>query len=301
MVRTDRPAATIGSYFEGLTDPRVDRTRRHKLIDILIIGICTVICGGDDYEAMAEFGRAKEKWFQTFLELPNSMPSHDTFRRVFSALNPEQFQRCFLEWTSAISTMTSGEIIALDGKRVRRSYDKGDGKAAIRMVSAWATTNRLVLGQVKVDEKSNEITAIPELLRRLDISGCLITIDAMGCQVDIADLIVEQGGDYLFSLKGNQSNLHEDVVLLFDDLEESDFTAYTHDYHKTTDKGHGRIEVRHCWTISDPQLIRFLRGADRFRDLQTVIRVRSERHVNGALSVEDRHSSAAQPPKHQRH
>jgi predicted transposase YbfD/YdcC len=297
MVEIDRPAAAIESYFADLRDPRVNRTRRHKLIDILIIGICTVICGGDDYEAMEEFGKAKAKWFETFLELPNGIPSHDTFWRVFSALDPEQFQQCFLEWMSAISAMTSGEIIALDGKRVRRSHDKGDGKAAIHMVSAWATTNRLVLGQVKVDEKSNEITAIPELLRRLDINGCLITIDAMGCQVDIADLIIEQGGDYLFSLKGNQSNLHEDVILLFDDLEESGFTAYTHDYHKTADKGHGRIEVRHCWTISDPQLIRFLRGANRFRNLQTVVRVRAERYIDGIPTVEDRYFIASATTK----
>lgn len=157
------------------------------------------------------------------------------------------------------------------------------------MVSAWATSNRLVLGQVKVDEKSNEITAIPELLRQLDISGCLITIDAMGCQVDIADLIIENGGDYLFSLKGNQSNLHEDVILLFEDLEESGSTAFAYDHSKTIDKGHGRIEIRHCWTISDPELLRFLRGASRFRDIQTVVRVRSERRIDGVSSIEDRH------------
>jgi predicted transposase YbfD/YdcC len=238
---------------------------------------------------MEEFGKAKEGWFGTFLELPNGIPSHDTFWRVFSALDPEQFQNCFLNWMNAVSSTTGGEIIALDGKQLRRSHDKEDGKAAIHMVSAWATTNRLVLGQVKVDEKSNEITAIPQLLRRLDINGCLITVDAMGCQVDIAELIIEQGGDYLFSLKGNQSNLHEDVVLLFDDLEESDYTAYTYSHDKTVDKDHGRIEVRQCWTISDPQLICCLRGADRFRNLQTVVRVRAERYLNDDHSAEDRY------------
>ena len=281
--------AALERHFSELDDPRVDRTRRHKFIDILIIGICTVICGGDDYASMEAFGKAKERWLRTILEMPNGIPSHDTFWRVFSALDPEQFQACFLEWMAAISDLTGGEIIALDGKQLRRSHDKSNGKAAIHMVSAWATTNRLVLGQVKVDEKSNEIKAIPELLRRLDLQGCLVTIDAMGCQVDIADLIVEQGGDYLFSLKGNQSNLHEDVVLLFDDLEESGFSAYVHDYHKTVDKDHGRIEVRHCWTISDPALIQHLRGADRFPALHTVVRVRSERYVGDEHSVEDRH------------
>lgn len=289
MVEKNKSISTVATQFAGLDDPRVVGRSGHKLIDILVIGICTVICGGDDYPSMEEFGKAKEEWFRTFLELPNGIPSHDTFWRVFSALDPEQFQHCFLRWMNAVSSTTGGEIIALDGKQLRRSHDKEDGKAAIHMVSAWATTNRLVLGQVKVDEKSNEITAIPELLRRLDINGCLITVDAMGCQVDIAELIIEQGGDYLFSLKGNQSNLHEDVILLFDDLEESDYTAYTYSHDKTVDKDHGRIEVRQCWTISDPQLICCLRGADRFRNLQTVVRVRAERYVNDDHSVEDRY------------
>ena len=220
MVEKNKSISTIATSFADLKDPRVVGRSAHRLIDILVIGICTVICGGDDYPAMEEFGKAKEEWFRTFLELPAGIPSHDTFWRLFSALDPEQFQACFLAWMNAISKTASGEIIALDGKQLRRSHDKSDDKAAIHMVSAWATTNRLVLGQVKVNEKSNEITAIPELLRRLDISGCLITIDAMGCQVNIAELIIEQGGDYLFSLKGNQSNLHEDVVLLFEDLED---------------------------------------------------------------------------------
>ena len=282
-------AAALGQHFAGLDDPRVDRRRRHNFIDILVIGICTVICGGDDYASMEAFGKAKEAWLRTFLELPNGIPSHDTFWRVFSALDPQQFQDCFLQWMTAISDISSGEIIALDGKQLRRSHDKSNGKAAIHMVSAWATSNGLVLGQVKVDEKSNEIKAIPELLRRLDLQGCLVTIDAMGCQVDIAELIVEKKGDYLFSLKGNQSNLHEDVSLLFDDLEASGFSAYVHDYHKTVDKDHGRIEVRHCWTISDPQLIQHLRGADRFANLQTLVRVRSERYLGDDHSVEERH------------
>ena len=289
MVEKNESISTIATNFVDLKDPRVVGRSDHKLLDILVIGICTVICGGDDYPTMEEFGKAKETWFHRFLELPAGIPSHDTFWRVFSALDSEQFQTCFLTWMNAISKTTSGEIIALDGKQLRRSHDRSDGKAAIHMVSAWATTNRLVLGQVKVDEKSNEITAIPELLRRLDINGCLVTVDAMGCQVDIAELIIEQGGDYLFSLKGNQSNLHEDVILLFDDLEESGYTAYTYDYAKDVDKGHGRIEIRHCWTISDPQIICCLRGATRFRNLQTVVRVQAERYLNDDPSVEDRY------------
>lgn len=297
MVDKSNPTSTIASSFAALEDPRVEGRSRHKLLDILVIGICAVICGADDYPGMEEFGKAKEKWFCTFLELPAGIPSHDTFWRLFSALDPEQFQACFLDWMKAISRTTTGEIIALDGKQLRRSHDKSDGKAAIHMVSAWATQNQLVLGQVKVDDKSNEITAIPELLRRLDIAGCLITIDAMGCQVDIADLIIEQDGDYLLSLKGNQNNLHEDVILLFDDLEESGYSAYVYDYAKTVEKGHGRIEVRHCWTISDPHIVSCLRGVNRFRNLQTVVRVRAERYIGEEHSIEERYfiGSSATP------
>jgi predicted transposase YbfD/YdcC len=290
MEARENAALAIGRHFAELDDPRVDRRRRHKLIDILVIGICTVICGGDDYPSMRGFGKAKEEWLGTFLELPNGIPSSDTFWRVFGALDPDQFQECFLNWMAAISTITEGEIVALDGKQLRRSHDKREGKAAIHMVSTWATSNRLVLGQVKVDEKSNEITAIPELLSRLDLHGCLVTIDAMGCQVDIAEQIIEQGGDYLFSLKGNQSNLHEDVELLFDDLEESNYTAYQYDHDKSVDKGHGRIEIRECWTISAPEIIRYLRGANRFTNLQTVVKVRAERYIDGKKpTVENRY------------
>jgi predicted transposase YbfD/YdcC len=289
MVVQHTPTATIETYFADLNDPRIERTKRHKLLDILVIAICAVIGGGDDYVAMADFGKAKEEWLRQYLELPNGIPSHDTFWRLFRALDPEQFQACFVAWMGAVSQLSQGEIVAIDGKQLRHSYDRSDGKAAIHMVSAWASANHLVLGQVKVDAKSNEITAIPELLRRLDISGCLVTIDAMGCQTEIATRIWAGEGDHLLAPKGNQSNLHDDVVLLFDDREESGFTAYTYDYAKSVDKGHGRIEVRHGWTISDPDCIRFLCGANRFRDLHTVVRIRSERYVGDQHTVETRH------------
>jgi len=282
--------ASIGNHFATLEDPRIDRRKLHNLIDILTIGICAVICGADDYPSIYAFGKAKESWLGTFLELPNGIPSSDTFWRVFGAIDSEQFQSCFLSWMTEISQVTTGEIIALDGKQLRRSHDKSAGKSAIHMVSAWATSNRMVLGQVKVNEKSNEITAIPELLSRLDLSGCLVTLDAMGCQVKIAQQIVDQGGDYLISLKGNQSNLHEDVELLFNDLEESNYKAYTYDYCKKANKGHGRIEIRKCWTISDPELIQHLRGANRFAKLHTVVKVRAERRIEGKKpSLEDRY------------
>lgn len=283
----------ITQHFAKMTDPRKGTLRYHKFMDILVIGICAVTCGADDYEAIADFGRAKGEWFQSFLELPNGIPAHDTFWRVFEALNPEQFQHCFLQWMSAVRKLISREVIAVDGKTLRRSYAKEEDKAAIHMVSAWATKNRLVLGQQKVNAKSNEITAIPELLRALDIENCIVTIDAMGCQTAIANLIIEGKGDYLLSLKGNQSNLHDDVVLLFDDLVDSQFTAYDYDYARTVDKNHGRIEVRHCWTLDYPSLDGSLRGADKWRGLTTLIKVRAERYVGDKHSLEDRYFIAS--------
>jgi predicted transposase YbfD/YdcC len=208
-------------------------------------------------------------------------------------LDPEQFSRCFGRWINATSKLIGGEVIAIDGKVLRRSHDRGIGKGAIDMVSAWASANRLVLGQVKVDEKSNEITAIPELLRALEIAGCIVTIDAIGCQTGIADLITEKDADYAFALKENQGRLYEDVVLLFDDLEESDYRAYTFDYHKTVDKGHGRIEIRECWTISDAQILQCLYGYEKWPRLTTVGRIRSQRIIGDEHSVEDRYYIAS--------
>lgn len=284
---------TIAKHFAKMTDPRKGNLRYHKFMDILVIGIWAVTCGADDYEAIAEFGRAKAEWFASFLELPNDIPAHDTFWRVFEALNPEQFQHCFVQWMSAVRQQISREVIALDGKRLRRSSALAEDKAAIHMVSAWATANQLVLGQQKVDEKSNEITAIPQLLRALDLQDCIVTIDAMGCQTAIADLIIAGGGDDLLSLKGNQSNLHDDVVLLFDDLAESQFTAYAYDDARTVDKNHGRIEVRHCWTMAYPSLDGELRGADNWRSLTAFVKVRAERYVGDKHSVEDRYFLAS--------
>lgn len=281
--------ATLAQHFSDLTDPRVERTRLHKLVDILVIAICAVIASADNWEDVAAFGEAKRDWFQTFLELPNGIPSHDTFTRVFARLNPEQFQTGFLRWMTAVCERIGGQVIALDGKVLRRSHDHGIGQAAIDMVSAWATANRLVLGQVKVTEKSNEITAIPRLLEALEISGCMVTIDAMGCQTDIAQTIVDREADYVLALKDNQGQLSEDVQLLFTDLEQSQYRAYGFDYTKTVDKGHGRLEIRECWTISDSDVLRHLRGFDRWPQLQTVARIRAQRRIGDETSCEDRY------------
>jgi len=281
------PATNIEKYFAALEDPRVERTRLHKLLDMVVIAICAVICGANDWPGIVDWGKDKQEWLQEFLELPNGIPSHDTFWRLFAALKPEQFERCFSEWIRAVSALTPGGVVAIDGKFLRRSHDKGIGRGAIDMVSAWACASRLVLAQRKVDEKSNEITAIPELLKILELKGAIVTIDAIGCQSEIAETIVEQEADYLLQLKGNQPNLHEDVALLFTDLAESNFTAYPYDTAKTIDKAHGRIEVRQAWTISDPGLLSHLRNADKFINLQTVMKVRSQRTLNGKVTSED--------------
>jgi len=276
-----------------LTDPRIDRTKLHKLLDIVVIAICAVIAGADNWEDIAEFGQAKVDWFKRFLELPNGIPSHDTFNRVFARLDPQEFRQGFMSWISAVSEVIGGQVIAIDGKVLRRSHDRGIGKAAIDMVSAWACANRLVLGQVKVDDKSNEISAIPQLLQALEVSGCIVTIDAIGCQTEIAETIIDQQADYVLSLKENQGHLYEDVNLLFDDLEKSHYKAYPFDYHKTVNKNHGRLEIRECWTISDAEVLRHLRGFENWKNLTTVSRIRAQRQIGEEKSCEDRYHIAS--------
>jgi predicted transposase YbfD/YdcC len=289
----DKILPAIENHFGDLSDPRIDRTKLHMLLDILVIAICAVIAGADNWEDVEEFGKARLEWFRTFLELPNGIPSHDTFTRVFARLDPEQFQTCFLRWMKSVSEVIGGQVIAIDGKVLRRSHDKGIGKAAIDMVSAWASANRLVLGQVKVDEKSNEITAIPHLLEALAVSGCIVTIDAMGCQTDIAEQIIEREAEYVLALKENQGHLYEDVEHLFADLEDSQYKAYEFDYEKTVNKDHGRIETRECWTISDPEILRHLRGIANWKNLTTVSRIRAQRWIGEEKSCEDRYHIAS--------
>ena len=285
--------ATLDQHFGDLTDPRVERTKLHQLVDILVIAICAVIGGADNWEDVEAFGKAKQEWFQTFLELPNGIPSHDTFTRVFARLDPEQFQTCFVRWIAAVSQRIGGQVIAIDGKVLRRSHDHGIGQAAIDMVSAWAVANRLVLGQGKVTEKSNELTAIPRLLEALEISGWIVTIDAMGCQTDIAQAISDRDADYVLALKDNQGQLYEDVQLLFNDLEHSQYRASAFDHVKTVEKGHGRIEIRECWTISDPTVLCHLRGYEKWANLQTVSRIRAQRWIGDEKSSEDRYPIAS--------
>jgi len=283
------PALTIIEHFDDVEDPRNGRRQDHLLLDIITIAICGVICGADGWVAVEAFGRAKEQWLRTFLKLPNGIPSHDTFGRVFAHLNPEQFQNGFLSWVQAITQLTEGQVVAIDGKKLRRSHDGTLGKAAIHIVSAWASANRLVLGQLKVDDKSNEITAIPALLKLLEIKGCIVTIDAMGCQTEIAELITEREADYVLALKGNQGTLHRDVQDLFAYAQEIDFQDVAHDFHKTVNKGHGRIEIRRHWTISEPEFISYLDPNGKWNDLSSIGMVEAERHIGDQITCENRY------------
>lgn len=279
----------LHAHFQSLTDKRRGAGKRHKLIDILTIAICGIICGADDWSGIEEYGQAKEDWLKQFLELPHGIPSHDTFGRVFSWLDPEAFEQSFLGWVKAVMNITNDQVIAIDGKTLRRSHDHANGKEAIHMVSAWAEKNKLVLGQVKVDEKSNEITAIPELLRVLEINGCIVTTDAMGCQQEIAAIVVEKGGDYLLALKENQGQLHEDVIELFNGAQEVTYFDVEHTYAKTTNKDHGRIEVRECWAVTDPDFTHYLRGFENWKSLRTLVKVTSQRRTSTGTSTEDRY------------
>ena len=280
---------SITEHFASIEDPRIERSKRHKLIDIIVIAICAVICGAEDWVAVERFGRAKLEWFQTFLELPDGIPSHDTFGRVFGLLNPEQFQHSFLSWVQSLAELSLGQIIAIDGKMLRHSFDRGLGKAAIHMVSAWASVNRLVLGQLKVAEKSNEITAIPELLKLLVLKGCIVTIDAMGCQTEIVELIVAQEADYVISLKGNQGTLHRDVQAAFAYAQETQFRHIAHEVHQTTDGQHGRLEIRRYTTIAEPDFIQYLNPEGKWAGLRSIGMVETQRRLREHVSVETRY------------
>ncbi len=288
-----KPKITIADHFAQMEDPRVERTKQHKLIDIITIAICAVICGADTWVDIETYGRAKYEWLKQFLELPNGIPSHDTFKRVFARLNPEQFQQCFLNWIKSISNITSGEVVAIDGKTLRHSYDSGGDKRAIHMVSAWATAQRLVLGQVKVDEKSNEITAIPELIKVLELSGCIVTIDAMGCQKEIVKLIIEQGGDYVITLKKNQSSLYKQVEELFKEAIKKSFEGFTHSCYHTKEHSHGRDEIRHYLMLSN--ISARIDPKSKWDSLQSIGLVESVRILDGKTTVETRYYISSLP------
>ncbi|NJO65718.1 MAG: ISAs1 family transposase [Richelia sp. RM2_1_2] len=282
-----KPKQTISDYFVDLEDPRIERTKRHKLIDVITIAICAVICGADSWVAIETYGQAKEEWLKHFLELPNGIPSHDTFARIFALINPEKFQDCFLSWIKSVAILTDGEVIAIDGKSLKHSYDKKVGNRAINMVSAWATSNKLVLCQRKIDSKSNEISAIPELIKVLNIAGCIITIDAIGCQKEIVNLISQKNGDYIIALKKNQKNLYESVELLFKEaISKSNKGEDLSDY-STRELGHGREEIRNYLMLSN--ISNRIDPDNKWKKLNSIGMVESVRTENGKTTVETRY------------
>lgn len=294
-----KPTARLEAHFGKLRDPRVGNAKRHKLLDILVIAICAVICGADSWSEVELFGNNKRTWLNQFLELPKGIPSHDTFGRVFALIDPDEFRRGFMAWVQAINELTQGQVVAVDGKQLRGSGDKAHGREAINLVSAWASANQLVLGQVKVAENSNEITAIPQLLQLLDLSGCLVTVDAIGTQSEIARQIVEQGGDYLLAVKENQGHLYEDLEYLFRLEREREFQASPITYAKQVNKGHGRLEIRQCWATSDPEYLAFLREEEKWSGLQTLAMIVTERQTGEKVEVKTRYfiASLAAPAK----
>jgi predicted transposase YbfD/YdcC len=281
-----KPQATITEYFAELEDPR-RYNRRHKLLDILVIAICGAICGADGWEGLELFGETKEEWLRKFLELPHGPPSDDTYRRVFAALDAEQFENCFMDWIEAVEGLTAGQVIAGDGKTLRRSHDRCEGKKALQIVSLWASENGVVLGQTKVDDESNEITAIPKLLDTLEIAGCIVTLDALHCQTETVETIVEKGADYVLPVKENQPRLLEALQDLFDDPKEMYWVAC--DHHKTENQGHGRREVRECWSTSDPDYLHYIGTLGEWHGLQSIAMVESQRQAGDQTTVKRRY------------
>jgi predicted transposase YbfD/YdcC len=259
-------SARIQDHFQHLTDPRRGRVV-YPLINIVTIAVCAVICGADDFVSIAEFGRNRRDWLAKFLDLSTGIPSHDRFNAIFGALKPAEFERCLLSWITDLHEISGGQIVAIDGKTLRRSFDAATSKSAIHMVSAWATANCITLGQVVVDEKSNEITAIPKLLEMLELSGCLVTIDAMGCQVEIARTIVGQKADYVLAVKGNQPTLRNGIVDFFLDHLEDEFTREKVSIQRKKEHGHGRQEMREYFVCAVPDT---LPDRERWPNLQAI-------------------------------
>jgi predicted transposase YbfD/YdcC len=267
------PAPRIADCFGDLVDPRIARGRRHRLLDIVTIAVCAVISGAESWVEVAQWGRIKQAWLADWLALPNGIPAHDTFGRVFARIDPSQFEAGFLRWVQTVARTATPEVIALDGKTVRRSGDTQTGTRPLHLVTAWATAQRPVLAQEAVDDKDNEITTLPSLLARLDLTGQIVTIDAMGCQREIAAQIVDGAGDYVLALKANHPELLEDVIDCFAMAAQPDASR------RTVEKDHGRLEVRVCETIADPEVIAWLDPEGRWPGLRTLARVTATRRV----------------------
>jgi predicted transposase YbfD/YdcC len=283
----DTSLSWMVEIFESLPDPRVERTKRHPLSSVMVLALFAVICGCEGWDDMARFSAMKRAWLETWLDLPNGTPSADTFRRVIAMLDPAEFHRCFVAWMSALAGGTKDKLVSIDGKTVRGTLRSALGKSALHLVSAWCAENSVVLGQVATAEKSNEITAIPELLALLDLSGATVTIDAMGCQKKIAEAIVAKSADYILALKGNQSTLEHEVQDFFAVARKNDFLDVAHSFHETVDADHGRVEVRRTWATCDTDWM--LDAKKDWKGLRTLIRVENECTKDGKTTVDHRH------------
>lgn len=279
-------AEALFEKFKGIEDPRRDHLKDHLLFDILVISICAIICGAEHWTEFEEFGEAKQEWFASFLSLENGIPSHDTFQRVFILLDNNKLKEIFVEWVSEVVSLGKGVLVNIDGKNLRGSKEPIKGKKALNIVSAWVSAQSLVLGQVCCEEKSNEITAIPELLKILDLEGCVVTIDAMGCQKEIVKQIVDKKADYVIALKENQGNLYRNIKDYLDWAERIGFKEIKYDYYETElEKDHGRIEQRRCWVTAE---IEWLEGKEDWKNLQSIVMVESEREVVGGEKTVER-------------
>ena len=287
-------------FLKDLPDPRRERNQEHPLLSSVFIAICGAISGADNWVDIEAYGKAKAEWLTTLIDLPHGIPSHDTFGRVFRFLNPAAFQERFLGWARSMAQALAGEVIALDGKQMRGAKDVPLGKEGIYRVSAWAADQSIVLGQRKVDEKSNEITAIPELLDVLAIEGCVVTIDAMGCQTQIAEKIIDQQADYMLAVKGNQGTLVDDIADLFAGFEQAHWQDVVHDYHKTVNKGHGRLEIRECWVVSEPDYLSYLRRYPDWKALHSLVKIVSQRQLGGKTTIQTRYFISSLAPTAQR-
>jgi len=277
-------------HFSSLKDPRIERKKLHQLMDILVFTVCATLSGAEGWEDIEEFGHSKREWLRQFVPLKNGIPSHDCIAYVISRLSPEGFQRCFMNWIEAMQEEMPNEVVAIDGKTARRSYDRRRNKNSLHMVSAWGCANGLVLGQEATEEKSNEITAIPKLLALLELRGCIVTLDAMGCQRAIAEQVIEQGGDYSLGLKGNQSALHEAAEDFFSTAQRAGFKNVKHDYHEETGNDHGRIEIRRYWITDE---LSTLPRAELWKGLRSIGLVERECWQDDKMSFERRYFSSS--------